>query len=236
MLATSLQSGTTSESIRYELTEGYSYWLRVDPYGASESGYELFLSFAPDSSENDSDSKSGSDAGDTDQEDADLDDSDLDDNDSKSGSDSSEDFIGGIEIGDAGTYSFAANVTQSLLTDNTTAITGSVGYGEDHDDYFKFTPTNSGQLTASLSGLQDNINLKILDSDTNLLVSSTSGGTSDEQIVYDLNGGSSYWVRVDPFAASESEYRLDLAFLPASETASAEIIGTLVDVDSDSIY
>lgn len=360
LLATSLQSGITNESIRYELTEGHNYWLRVDPHGSSESDYELFLSFAADSSENDSDSKSGSGSDDTDQEDTDLDDSD-----SKSGSDSSEDVIGGIElgdagmysspavipggefddglveitgrvgfdddaddyyrftaesegqltaklfglsedlelklldssrnllvsstnsgsaeeeisynlmagrnywvrvdpfldaeseysldilfealkdnleevvdggsIGDAGTYSSAANVTQYLLTDNTAAISGSVGYGEDHDDYFKFTPTNSGQLTASLSGLQDNINLKILDSDTNLLVSSTSGGTSDEQIVYDLNGGSSYWVRVDPFAASESQYRLDLAFLPASETASAEIIGTLVDVDSDPI-
>ena len=85
-------------------------------------------------------------------------------------------------------------------------------FGSDPRDYFVVTPQNDGSLTATLSGLSDDLDLILETESGSVLTGSYSWGSSSEEIEYDLNGGQAYYLEVTPFLSSESNYNLDLNY------------------------
>ena len=109
-------------------------------------------------------------------------------------------------IGDAGNDRLSATTVYLPA-----AVTGSVGGATDTDDYYAVVPWASGAMTASLSGLSADLDLRLYSGSGTLLRSSEAGSTSDESIQYDVIGGVTYYVRIDPSGQAVSDYRLDLA-------------------------
>jgi murein DD-endopeptidase MepM/ murein hydrolase activator NlpD len=96
--------------------------------------------------------------------------------------------------------------------------TGSVGVGADTDDYFKFVATTNGKVTANLTGLSADIDLRVLNSSGGSIVSGTSGGTTSELVSFNVTAGQTYYFHVDPYNAATSSYNLITSFVPTAVT------------------
>ena len=119
------------------------------------------------------------------------------------------DTVNGSSISDAG------NGTSSAYSlTGTSSITGSVG-GSDSGDYYKFVAAGTGTGTFALTGLSQDIDLYLLDSSGSTIRSSDASGSTSENISYSVTAGSTYYVKVDPFATGVSNYSLS-ATLPSS--------------------
>lgn len=109
---------------------------------------------------------------------------------------------------------------------------GSVGYGIDSDDYYKIVTTSSGILGLSLTGLTDNLDLKLYNSTGAQIAASTGNGSASEFMSFNVDPVSSYTVRVDPFSDAESEYLLEIG-LTLTETSMVEKIALLYEAALD---
>lgn len=170
-LASSTRGSTTSDSITYTLSNGGTYYLRVDPYSSASSDYSLTI---------DLDAPSGA-----------------------------SDVINGTTIGDAGNSLSTADVI-SFDASSDASITGSAGFSSDADDYYRFVSPSNGEATFALSGLSQDLELRLLDAAGTQLLASTASGTADESITHVLTSGSTYYLRVDPFNDSASDYSLEI--------------------------
>ena len=112
--------------------------------------------------------------------------------------------------GDAGN-NFASATTISIGA----LYNGSVGVGIDTDDYLKFTASGNGFITANLSGLSADIDLRAYGSRFGVLATSELGGTANESIRFEVIGGQTYYLRVDPYLTASSNYNLATNFAPA---------------------
>ncbi|MBF2049111.1 MAG: FKBP-type peptidyl-prolyl cis-trans isomerase [Elainella sp. C42_A2020_010] len=93
----------------------------------------------------------------------------------------------------------------------------------DPDDFIRFSPLVAGRFDFTLTGLTDDANLELYDSNRNLILTSTNSGTTDEQINQRLTGiaGSTYYLRILPAVGKQTNYTFNYAFVPDTPTRTA---------------
>lgn len=107
------------------------------------------------------------------------------------------DYVNGSKIGDASnTLSGAYGLSGS--SDSSISGTVGVGYSGDLFDYYRFVADTSGTAQLNMSGLTAEIDLMLLGSVGNVLVSFSNGGNTSESITYAVAAGSTYYVKVAP--------------------------------------
>ena len=87
--------------------------------------------------------------------------------------------------------------------------TGHIG-GSDTDDYYTFTNYGTGAFTITLSGLSQDIDLRLLDENGLTLQSSFHSGAANETITQAFGHGETYYIQIYPWAAAGSDYNLQL--------------------------
>jgi Ca2+-binding RTX toxin-like protein len=122
------------------------------------------------------------------------------------------DKVNGTSITDAGNTMGAAYSLSG--SSGLTSITGSVG-GSDADDYYKFVAPNTGTATFALSGLSQDIDLRLLNSSGSVVKFSENSGTSNENISLSVAAGQTYYIRVDPDQTAVSNYSISVT-LPSA--------------------
>ncbi|WP_421658339.1 Ig-like domain-containing protein [Leptothermofonsia sp. ETS-13] len=96
----------------------------------------------------------------------------------------------------------------SNLTGNAT-YRDSVG-SSDPSDYYRFNLSTGSNINLSLTGLNANLDLQLLDGNGTVLQSSTLGSATSESIISTLTAGT-YYVRVYPANGASSNYSLNLS-------------------------
>ncbi|MBD3884092.1 FKBP-type peptidyl-prolyl cis-trans isomerase [Phormidium tenue FACHB-886] len=93
----------------------------------------------------------------------------------------------------------------------------------DPNDFLKFGALVAGQLKVELTGLSNNANLELYDSNQTLIVRSNNAGTANEQLNQSLTSiaGSTYYLRVTATPGQETSYTLNYSFTPDQVTRTA---------------
>ncbi|MCL6434297.1 MAG: tandem-95 repeat protein [Leptolyngbyaceae cyanobacterium HOT.MB2.61] len=94
-------------------------------------------------------------------------------------------------------------------------LTGNATYrdlvgGADPSDYYRFNLATGSNINLSLTGLNANLDLQLLDGNGGVLQSSTLGSATSESIISTLTAGT-YYVRVYPANGASSTYSLNLS-------------------------
>ena len=110
--------------------------------------------------------------------------------------------------------------TATALTPGST-VAQSVGISPDTDDYFSFTAASTGRVTAKLTGLSADIDLRALNGagteiDASLAGSATTGTTANEFVSFNVVAGQTYYLHVDPEGTATSNYSLATTFTPST--------------------
>lgn len=113
--------------------------------------------------------------------------------------------------------------TATALTLGNT-VSQSVGISPDIDDYYHFTATTNGRVTANLTGLSADIDLRALNSAGTQIVAGEQGGNSSESISFDVMAGQTYYLRVDPYGGVSSNYSLATTFSSGGGSASEMLV------------
>lgn len=132
------------------------------------------------------------------------------------------DLINTTDITDAGGSLTSASGSISAST----TIKGSVGYGRsttsfDAADFYKLTIGTTGTATLTLTGLSENLQLVLKNSDGTNLKMSLTAGTADETVSYPVAPGT-YYAYVYPDGYSQTAYTLNVS-LPT--TSGHDIVG-----------
>lgn len=104
----------------------------------------------------------------------------------------------------AGTLALATEVAFG------TQVLGGFNLG-DAGDCFKLTPAENRQLTVTLAGLEQPLDLQAYDHAGTLLASASSFTSGDRSFTLNVMAGSPYYFVVDPFQGSASDYMLTFA-------------------------
>ncbi|NJR75710.1 MAG: S8 family serine peptidase, partial [Scytonema sp. CRU_2_7] len=104
-----------------------------------------------------------------------------------------------------------------------------VGISDTHD-YYKLKLKTTSDFKLGLSGLNDDAQVQLLDSNGNTLASSLNVGITNESINLTLNAGT-YYVRVNSYENSESFYKLSVSATSVSRNSSSPT-STSVDTSS----
>ncbi|MFP6730555.1 MAG: M10 family metallopeptidase C-terminal domain-containing protein [Alphaproteobacteria bacterium] len=105
-------------------------------------------------------------------------------------------------------------------------LSGYVGFDGDPDDFYTFTAASSGTLTASLTGLAQDIDLYFVNSGGTLVGQSNLPGTSAESLSYDVTAGSTYFFNIHPYLDAQSSYTLTASIAAStSSDASDTLLG-----------
>ncbi|MBP8308187.1 MAG: trypsin-like serine protease [Burkholderiaceae bacterium] len=102
----------------------------------------------------------------------------------------------------------------------------------DDDDYFRFTPIQSGLLRATLEGMTDDGDLFLLDTVGRVLASSDNPGSDDEGVSWQVNAGIAYLVRVTPFQGAQTDYTLRLALSVNDSNDAGDTLATASSLGS----
>ena len=117
---------------------------------------------------------------------------------------------GGTGSGGSNGTDAGNNISDALEVSIPWATTsGSVG-GADTDDYLRFVTSGDGTLEVSLMGLSDNIDLRLLDFQGNVLAVSNNSGAMDEFISQSFGDNQLYFVHIDPLSNAQSSYSLSI--------------------------
>jgi murein DD-endopeptidase MepM/ murein hydrolase activator NlpD len=105
------------------------------------------------------------------------------------------------------------------LSNNTYSTTGTVGGGFEtavwnSDDYYSFVAPSGGTLSVHLSGLSNDLDLRLLDANGQRLNQSINNSTAAEDITQTVTAGSTYIIHIDPFHYDTSSYSLNVSFQP----------------------
>lgn len=104
----------------------------------------------------------------------------------------------------------------------------------ERNDYYKFSLDEESDLTFTLDQLDQNANLEILDSDGDLLFSSTNGGIESEIIDADLEAGE-YFARVFSRGNAQTNYQITASAGPRNTTEDDEAPGIRLGMISSTI-
>lgn len=116
-------------------------------------------------------------------------------------------------------------------------LNGDVGIDPNFADYYRFQVDTAGDVTITLSGLQDDLRIDLFDVNGNRVATSQNGGTSSELIVQSIGSGTYFVGVVAQTTLNSSPYQLDVGFsVPdASDTLSSATTfgGFPLDVTQD---
>ncbi len=84
----------------------------------------------------------------------------------------------------------------------------------DTNDYYQFDVSRQSTFSLTLNGLSADADVQLLDSNGNLIQSSTNGSNVEESISRTLNAGT-YYVRVYPYGGANTNYTLSLSATPS---------------------
>ena len=145
------------------------------------------------------------------------------------------DKVNGTSITDAGNTTASANTLSGAS--GVTSITGSVG-GSDTNDYYKFVAPGTGIATFALTGLSQDVDLKLLNSSGSIIGYSNDSDSGNENISQGLTAGQTYYIQVDPYGTAASNYSLSVTLPSASTTttptiSSGDIFNTQGQVGGD---
>jgi hypothetical protein len=104
------------------------------------------------------------------------------------------------------TLSTARNITIGALATTFRDWVGST----DTNDYYRFTLSNTSNLSLRLNGLFANADVQLLDANGVLIQASTNSGTAAESITRQVNAGT-YFIRVFPASGTNTNYSLNLS-------------------------
>lgn len=111
--------------------------------------------------------------------------------------------------------------------DGTRAVNGYVG-GTDRVDYYRFELTQTAEVDLALAGLQQDIDLYLLDATGGQLARSIRPGNQSEVLGRTLAAGE-YFIKVVPFGSNAGSYRLTLEALPAGRPPAGDDGNTFDD-------
>ncbi|WP_158595921.1 CARDB domain-containing protein [Oleomonas cavernae] len=114
-----------------------------------------------------------------------------------------------------------AGNTLATATDLTlgNTVLQSVGSSPDSNDFFHFTAASSGHVTANLTGLSADLDIRALNSSGTQIVAGELEGNSSESISFNVTAGQVYYLHVDPFGVASSNYRLATTFISGAASA-----------------
>lgn len=104
--------------------------------------------------------------------------------------------------------------------DGTRAVNGYVG-GTDRVDYYRFELTQAAEVDLALTGLQQDIDLYLLDAAGGQLARSIRPGNQSEALGQTLAAGE-YFIKVVPFGSNASSYRLTVEVILAGQPPAGE--------------
>ncbi|MEM7444418.1 MAG: Ig-like domain-containing protein, partial [Pseudomonadota bacterium] len=116
------------------------------------------------------------------------------------------DVVNGADIGDGGNTLGAATAI-ALDSDGDAVIDGSVGFGDDTNDYFEFVAVGSGSASFALTGMSDSAYTRLFENGSQV-ASTGADNANDKTLTYDLTEGSIYVIKVDPWGSAETDYDL----------------------------
>ncbi|MBD2178768.1 pre-peptidase C-terminal domain-containing protein [Pseudanabaena sp. FACHB-1998] len=107
------------------------------------------------------------------------------------------------------------------------------------NDYYRFQLTNPAMLDLRLMNLENDVDLYLLNSNGNIIQSSTNGGRSEDSIARQLGVGT-YYIQVKQYTQNSGNSRYDLAInsildYAGNDRSSARNIGTLITSDTSYI-
>ena len=112
-------------------------------------------------------------------------------------------------------------------------IMGSVN-PSDRRDIYKFSTHQVGDLDFSLTGLSNNANIQLLDSEENLISGSYNTGTQDESNIHENLVPGDYYFKV--YSSSGTSYELDFELIPdITEIYGSEGDDTLIGEDRNEL-
>ncbi len=117
-----------------------------------------------------------------------------------------EDRINGAPVGDT-KFPGGADVAGVLLSASDSNVLGSTGRFEDQEDVYVVTPQYSGEMSAQLRALKDDLRLVVYDADFNSLDHSVTAGTAEENVSTTVVAGETYYFLID---GAYSSYILDV--------------------------
>lgn len=117
-----------------------------------------------------------------------------------------EDRINGASVGDT-KFPGGAEVAGVLLSASDSNVLGSTGRFGDQEDVYVVTPQYSGEMSAQLKALKDDLRLVVYDADFNSLDHSVTAGTADENVSTTVVAGETYYFLID---GAYSSYILDV--------------------------
>ena len=103
------------------------------------------------------------------------------------------------------TLATARDITIGATTTSYSDFVGST----DSNDYYRFSLGTTSNFSLNLTGLSDDADVSLLDSNGSVITSSTNGNNSSESITRQLSAGT-YFVRVYPYSGS-TNYNLTLS-------------------------
>ena len=125
--------------------------------------------------------------------------------------------------GDAGDKRTLATQVVLDQEDAKCVIKGHVDGDSDKWDYYSFVAPEDGKVTIDLTGLEGNLYLRLFESDGREIGGSMPNNPYDKEMAYNLDGGETYYVAVDPYLDAASRYDLVIDATSVSDLAPAPI-------------
>lgn len=122
--------------------------------------------------------------------------------------------VNSVAIGDAADSELSPT-TITLDSQGRALVTGSTGANGDGGDFFGFVAPGTGAAAFELFGLQDDLDLVLLDANGSLLVYEPALGADSERLTLGLQAGEQYVVGVFPWDGAVSSYTLTIDAAPA---------------------
>jgi len=107
-----------------------------------------------------------------------------------------------------------AELLDNLPPGESVSLTGSL-FAADRQDWYQVNAGAGSAMTVGLSGLVEDLDLEILNSNGKVVRSSSSGGVTGEQISLQNLAAGEYFIRVFSYGRAQSSYRLETQLTPA---------------------
>ena len=115
-----------------------------------------------------------------------------------------------VPVDNAGNTFSSARVIN--VDSNATSYSDWVG-NADTIDYYRFSLNDTSDFDLTLSGLTEDIDVRLYDSAGSQIANSDNWGTASETITEELNTGT-YYIQVYPFSGAETNYNLSVSATP----------------------
>ena len=130
--------------------------------------------------------------------------------------------VDGVSVGIEKNDSLSTAENMGTLGYTCYVKSGWVG-GNVPNDFYKFQINNPSKIILDLVNLQSDVDVKLLDSNGNMIYSSAKGGTANEQISAQIGSGT-YYIHVNAFSGS-SNYNLGITAMQGRMNPNTDVDG-----------